>query len=135
MSLLISSLVLAPFLNFVVNVNACPQPSAVGNGWPPQKRADAWLYMLHAKISICTEAELVRYLTSKGYDAEDVLYGLEAQHSLPEAMDRDDYNGLRWGYDALEVGDLVMCFDLGSCVDTMSEVQDSIIERIRAKSK
>jgi hypothetical protein len=86
---------------------------------------NARIYKLVMQISVASEREFTEFLLQRGYDPKEFIGSLEIEHRIPENMDTNDFDDLRWQFEGIECGDFVMLFDLSGRVGSMSEVQKS----------
>ena len=91
------------------------------------------IYQCVVKAALGTEIQLESWLLERGYDPEEYFESLQHEHKLPKGMDPDEFSDFRWSFDGIEIGELVLTWELNHITDSMSEVNPSEIERIRQK--
>jgi len=101
---------------------------AVANISPTQH-----LYQCSVKAALGTEDQFFKWLIQRGYDPEEYLESLKEDGILPEGMGLDELSDLKWSFDGLEAGDVVFVWDLSMITNSMYEVQDSEIARVKKK--
>lgn len=98
-----------------------------------EKTQNPKLYQLNMRVSVASEREFEEFLLQRGYDPEEFIESITTEDKIPDGMDSDDFSDLRWAFDGIECGDRVMLFDPYGRVDILRKVQDSEIERVKAK--
>ena len=91
------------------------------------------IYQCVVKAALGTELQLESWLLERGYDPEEYFDSLQSEHKLPNGMDPNEFSDFRWTFDGLEIGELVLTWELSYLTDTMSEVSAHQIEKIREK--